>query len=31
MAKLSKRQRAIREKVDADKVYSLEAAVALLK
>ena len=31
MAKLSKRQRAIREKVDADQVYSLEAAVALLK
>lgn len=31
MAKLSKRQRAIREKVDADKVYSLEAAVVLLK
>ena len=31
IAKLSKRQRAIREKVDADKVYSLEAAVALLK
>jgi large subunit ribosomal protein L1 len=31
MAKLSKRQRSIREKVDADKVYSLEAAVALLK
>ena len=31
MAKLSKRQRAIREKVYADKVYSLEAAVALLK
>lgn len=31
MAKLSKRKRAIREKVDADKVYSLEAAVALLK
>lgn len=30
MAKLSKRQRAIREKVDADKVYSLEAAVVLL-
>lgn len=31
MAKLSKRQRTIREKVDADKVYSLEAAVVLLK
>src|SRR5210317_1775051 len=31
MAKLSKRQKMIREKIDADKVYSLEEAVALLK
>jgi len=31
MAKLSKRQKMIREKIDADKVYSVEDAVALLK
>ena len=31
MAKLSKRQKMIREKIDADKVYSVEEAVALLK
>jgi large subunit ribosomal protein L1 len=31
MAKLSKRQKAIREKVDATKQYGIEAAVALLK
>lgn len=31
MAKLSKRQRAIREKLDATKQYGLEEAVALLK
>jgi large subunit ribosomal protein L1 len=31
MAKLSKRQRAINEKVDGSKQYSIEAAVALLK
>jgi len=31
MAKLSKRQKMIREKIDADKVYSVEQAVALLK
>jgi large subunit ribosomal protein L1 len=31
MAKLSKRQRAIREKVDSAKQYSIEEAVALLK
>jgi large subunit ribosomal protein L1 len=31
MAKLSKRQRAINEKVDGGKQYSIEAAVALLK
>ncbi len=31
MAKLSKRQRAINEKVDAGKQYSIEDAVALLK
>ncbi len=31
MAKLSKRQRAINEKVDAAKQYSIEEAVALLK
>jgi large subunit ribosomal protein L1 len=31
MAKLSKRQRAIREKVDSSKQYSIEEAVALLK
>lgn len=31
MAKLSKRQKMIREKIDADKVYSIEEAVALLK
>lgn len=31
MAKLSKRQRAIREKVDSSKHYSIEEAVALLK
>jgi len=31
MAKLSKRQRAINEKVDATKQYSIEEAVALLK
>lgn len=31
MAKLSKRQKMIRDKIDADKVYSVEEAVALLK
>lgn len=31
MAKLSKRVRAIREKVDASKLYSIDEAVALLK
>lgn len=31
MAKLSKRQKMIREKIDSDKVYSVEEAVALLK
>ncbi len=31
MAKLSKRQKMIREKIDADKVYSVDEAVALLK
>ncbi|MBC6906580.1 50S ribosomal protein L1 [Saccharophagus sp. K07] len=31
MAKLSKRQKAIREKVDSTKQYSIEEAVALLK
>lgn len=31
MAKLSKRQRAINEKVDANKQYSIDEAVALLK
>jgi large subunit ribosomal protein L1 len=31
MAKLSKRQRAIREKVDSSKQYSIDEAVALLK
>ena len=31
MAKLSKRQRAINEKVDSTKQYSVEEAVALLK
>jgi large subunit ribosomal protein L1 len=31
MAKLGKRMKAIRESVDADKVYSLDEAVALLK
>ena len=30
MAKLSKRMRAIAEKVDADKAYSIEEAVGLL-
>ena len=31
MAKLTKRQKAISEKVEAGKAYSLEEAVALLK
>jgi large subunit ribosomal protein L1 len=31
MAKLSKRQKMIRDKIDADKVYSVEEAVAVLK
>lgn len=31
MAKLSKRQRAIREKIDSTKQYSIESAIALLK
>ena len=31
MAKLSKRQKMIRDKIDADKVYSVDEAVALLK
>jgi large subunit ribosomal protein L1 len=31
MAKLSKRQKAIREKVDSTKQYGIEEAVALLK
>ncbi len=31
MAKITKRQRAINEKVDSTKQYSIEEAVALLK
>ncbi|HMU68223.1 MAG TPA: 50S ribosomal protein L1, partial [Cellvibrionaceae bacterium] len=31
MAKLSKRQREIRAKVDSTKLYSIDEAVALLK